>query len=88
MQAQTTVIQQQISENAKEMERVRPGVVARAILARLQSIGVNDIDLLDRMLERGEDWLDHALQLLEHCEHLNIIGGDYTHWCELALEGD
>jgi hypothetical protein len=61
--------------------------MALATLVRLQASGVSDIDLLDSMLERGEAWLDHTLQLLEECERLNVIGGDYTRWCQLALEG-
>lgn len=87
VQTQMTVVQQQVRENTERMEQVYPGAVALATLARLQASGVNDVDLLDRMLERGEAWLDHSMQLLEQCEHLNVIDGDYTHWCELALEG-
>lgn len=68
------------------MEQVRPSPIALASLAQLQASGVNDSDLLDKMLERGEDWLDHTLQLLRHCEELDVIGGNYTQWCENALE--
>src|SRR5947199_7949192 len=69
------------------MEQVSPGAFALATLARLQASGVNDVGLLDSMLERGEAWLDHTMQLLEQCERLKVFDGDYTHWCELALEG-
>ncbi len=87
LQAQISTVQQQASENSERMEQVAPGAIALATLVRLQSSGVNDIGLLDRMLERGETWLDSAMQLLEHCEDLKVIDGDYTRWCELALEG-
>src|SRR5438874_4282400 len=61
--------------------------MTQSILAQFQAYGVNDTDLLDRMLERGDDWLDHTMQLLAQCEHLDIIHGNYTEWCEHALEG-
>lgn len=80
-------IRQQIAENERQMRRVRPSTLAFAAIARLQSQDVNDIDLLDRMLERGEDWLDHTMLLLDQCERLGLIYGDYTQWCEHALEG-
>src|SRR5437870_12180870 len=69
------------------MEQVAPGAIPLATLVRLQGSGVNDINLLDSMLERGEAWLDSTMQLLEKCEELKLIDGDYTQWCELALEG-
>jgi hypothetical protein len=87
LQAQISTVQQEASENSERMEQTAPGAIALATLVRLQSSGVNDIGLLDRMLERGEIWLDSAMQLLEHCEDLKVIDGDYTRWCELALEG-
>lgn len=80
-------IRQQITENEQQMQRITPSTIALATVARLQSQGVSDIDLLDRMMERGEDWLDHTMQLLDYCERLGIIYGDYTQWCEHALEG-
>jgi hypothetical protein len=87
IQAQIHAVGQQTSENSEQMKRASPDAIALATLARLQASGVNDIDLLDRMLERGEAWLDHTMQLLERCEDLKVIDGDYTRWCELALEG-
>ncbi len=84
---QITALQQQIAENAEMMQRFAPPALALASLAQLQAHGVENIDLLERMLERGETWLDHAMQLLERCEELDVIGGDYTEWCEHALEG-
>jgi hypothetical protein len=80
-------LQQAITHNAELMDECRPSPLALAILSQFQSNGVNDLDLLDRMLEHGDDWLDHTLRLLEQCEHLDIIHGNYTEWCEHALEG-
>ncbi|HZR42841.1 MAG TPA: hypothetical protein VFB12_22165 [Ktedonobacteraceae bacterium] len=84
---QIAAIQQEIDENTERMQSVQPSPIALASLAQLQASGVNDVDLLDRMLERGEVWLDYTMQLLERCESLDLIHGDYTQWCEHALEG-
>lgn len=85
--AQIAELQQAIAHNAELLDQYHPSSTALSILAQFQEHGVNDVDLLDRMLERGDDWLDHTMQLLEQCEHLDIIHGNYTEWCEHALEG-
>src|SRR5438874_12516815 len=78
----------QISVNTERMQEVQPTAIELATLARLQSNGVNDVDLLDRMLEQGEFWLDRTMQRLEYFEQLDdFISEDYTQWCQLALEG-
>jgi hypothetical protein len=87
LQIETTALQQAIADNDRLLQEVRPSTIALASLAQFQASGVNDVDLLDRMLERGEDWLDHTIQLLKHCEELDVIGSNYTRWCENALEG-
>lgn len=87
VQAQIATIAQQLADNAEQMQQVHPSAIALATLARLQSNGVNDIDLLDRLLERGEGWLDHTMQRLAYCEKFDFIRGNYTEWCEHALEG-
>jgi len=87
LQEQIASLHQQISENAERLQQVQPPAVAFATLARLQAKGVNDIDLLDRMLERGEEWLDLTMQRLDYCEQLDFIHDNYAQWCEHALEG-
>ena len=87
VQAQIATLAQQLADNAEQMQQVHPSAIALAALARLQSNGVNDIDLLDRMLERGEGWLDRTMQRLDYCEKFDFIRGNYTEWCEHALEG-
>ncbi len=86
LQEQIAAIEQQIVDNQVLMQLTQPSPIALATLTRLQSYGVDDVDLLDRMLERGDTWLDHALQLLEQCERLDVIHGNYTEWCQHALE--
>jgi hypothetical protein len=87
LHAEIEVIQQAIADNDTLMQQVQPSAIALASLAQLQANGVNDLNLLDRMLERGDTWLDHTMQLLERCEELDLIGGDYTQWCDHALDG-
>ena len=87
LQTQIDSLQQQIAENAASMQLFHPPAVALATLARLQAKGVNDIDLLDRMLERGEEWLDLTMQRLDYCEQLHFIHDNYAQWCMHALEG-
>jgi hypothetical protein len=78
----------QIIENTERIQEVQPTAIELATLARLQSNGVSDVDLLDRMLERGESWLDRTMQRLDYLEHLDdFISDDYTQWCQNALEG-
>ncbi|GAC1389331.1 MAG: hypothetical protein NVS4B11_13800 [Ktedonobacteraceae bacterium] len=86
-QEQLATIEQYIVDNTVLMQLIQPSPIALATLTRLQSYGVHDIDLLDTMLERGDTWLDHTLQLLEHCERLDFIHDNYTAWCQHALEG-
>ena len=87
LQDQVNTFQWLLAENMQRMQEVQPSAIALATLAQLQAAGVNDIALLDRMLERGEDWLDRTMQHLEYCEQFDFIQGNYTEWCEYALEG-
>ena len=81
-------LRKQIIVNTERMQEVQPTAIELATLARLQSNGVSDVDLLDRMLERGESWLDRTMQRLDYFEQLDdFISDDYTEWCQHALEG-
>ena len=81
-------VRKQITENTVRIQELQPTAIELATLARLQSNGVNDVDLPDRMLERGESWLDRTMQRLDYLEQLDdFISDDYTQWCQHALEG-
>ena len=81
-------VRKQIIENTERIQEFQPTAIELATLARLQSNGVNDVDLLDRMLERGESWLDRTMQRRDYLEQLDdFISDDYTQWCQHALEG-
>ena len=88
LQTRLEDLRKQIDVNTARMQEVHPTALELATLARLQSNGVSDIDLLDRMLERGELWLDRTMQRLDYLEQLDdFIRDDYTQWCQHALEG-
>jgi hypothetical protein len=87
LELQRARVDQQIADNAVLMQLAQPSALSLAVLTRLQSYGVEDIDLLDTLLERGDEWLDHAMQHLEQCEQLDLIHGNYTEWCRHALDG-
>ena len=87
LEANVANIDQQINDNTVLMRLVQPSAIALSTLSRLQSYGVDDINLLDTMLERGDEWLDHAMQLLTRCERMNLMHESYTEWCQHALEG-
>lgn len=87
VQAQIQSVSQRLAENQELLQRIYPSAIALATLARLQANGVNDSDLLDRLLERGEAWLDRTMQHLAYCEKFDFIRDNYTDWCEHALEG-
>lgn len=87
VQAQIQSVSQRLAENQRQLQRIHPSAIALATLARLQANGVNDSDLLDRLLERGEAWLDRTMQHLAYCEKFDFIRDNYTEWCEHALEG-
>src|SRR5437667_11792324 len=85
--AQMNELKQQIIENEARLKAVSPSTIALAALSQFRAIGVDDIDLLERMLERGDEWLDHTLQLFERCEDLDMLQENATQWCIHALEG-
>ena len=88
LQNQLNQVRRKMIENTERIQQVQPTAIELATLARLQSNGVSDVDLLDRMLERGEVWLDRTMQRLDYLEQLDgFIRGDYTQWCNHALEG-
>ena len=81
-------VREQQADNEQRMQQAQLSPIELAALARLQSNGVSDIELLDTMLERGETWLDQTMQRLNYCEQFDdFISDDYTQWCRRALEG-
>lgn len=88
LENQLEAMREHLAENQQNIEALRPSALALAVLVRLQSNGVSDTDVLDLMLNRGEDWLDRMMQRLDYCEQVqDFIQGDYTQWCVRSLEG-
>ena len=88
IEKQLEALREHLAENQRATESLRPSALALAVLVRLQSNGVSDTDVLDLMLDRGEDWLDRMMQRLDYCEQVeDFIQGDYTQWCIRSLEG-
>lgn len=87
LRAEIDDLQRRITENREAMRQVAPSPIALASLARLRLHDVNDPALLDRLLAQGDEWLDRTIQRLDYCERMGLIGGDYTQWCEHALDG-
>ena len=85
--AQMQELAQQIAENEALLKAISPSAIALAALSQFRASGVDDIDLLDAMLERGDEWLDRTLQLFERCERMDMLQGSATQWCIHALEG-
>src|SRR5258708_993346 len=88
IEKQIELLQEHLDDNQRLIASLRPSAIALAVLVRLQSNGVSNVELLDQMLERGEDWLDRMMQRLDYCEQVeDFIQGDYTQWCMKSLEG-
>jgi hypothetical protein len=72
--------------DAKEASH-RPSPNELSAIERLQRSGVTGVDLLDRMVEQGEDWLMLSMHRLDHFERTGLAPKDYSTWCEHALSG-
>lgn len=78
---------QRVVDNEAKMLSVALPLITLVSLIELQASGVEDIDLLERMLERGEEWLDQTMQNFQRCKQLNMFDEGITLWCEHALDG-
>lgn len=87
LQAEIQALRQQIEQNAERLRQLQPPEAVLNLLTTLRASGVSDVVLLDRLCERGEEWLQAMFRRLETCQRLGLFDGDYTRWCEHALEG-
>jgi hypothetical protein len=88
LEERIATLHRQLAENQHLIDVLQPPTIALTVLARLRSLGVNEVDLLDRLLDRGEDWLDLMMQRLDYCEQVeDFIQGDYAQWCINSLDG-
>ena len=75
----------ELRENDAKEASFRPSPNELSAIERLQRSGVTGIDLLDRMVEQGEDWLVVTMRRLDHFERTGLAPKDYSTWCEHAL---
>lgn len=77
----------ELRDNDAKEASYRPSPAELTAIERLQRSGVTGVDLLDRMVEQGEDWLVLTMRRLDHFERTGLAPKDYSTWCEHALSG-
>jgi hypothetical protein len=77
----------ELRENDAHEASFRPSPSELNAIERLQRAGVVNIDLLDRMVDQGEEWLTLTMHRLDHFERTGLAPKDYSMWCEHALSG-
>src|SRR5262252_9383577 len=80
-------LRSELRENDAKEAGFRPSPNELSAIERLQRNGVTGVDLLDRMVEQGEDWLVVTMRRLDHFEKTGLAPKDYSTWCEHALGG-
>ncbi|HEU5348669.1 MAG TPA: hypothetical protein VFU63_08660 [Ktedonobacterales bacterium] len=83
----TAGLRAELRDNDAKEASYRPSPNELAAIERLQRSGVTGMDLLDRMVEQGEDWLMLTMRRLDHFERTGLAPKDYSTWCEHALGG-
>lgn len=82
-----TNLRAELRENDQREASFRPSPLELEAIERLQRSGVTAVDLLDRMVEQGDDWLRVTMSRLDHFEKTGLAPKDYSVWCEHALGG-
>jgi hypothetical protein len=82
-----TNLRSELRENDQREASYRPTPLELEAIERLQRSGVTAVDLLDRMVEQGDDWLRVTMSRLDHFEKTGLAPKDYSVWCEHALGG-
>ena len=80
-------LRSELRENDAKEASFRPSPNELDAIERMQKSGVTGKDLLDRMVEQGEDWLMLTMRRLDHFERTGLAPKDYSTWCEHALSG-
>jgi hypothetical protein len=83
----TAGLRAELRDNDAKEASYRPSPNELAAIERMQRSGVTGMDLLDRMVEQGEDWLMLTMRRLDHFERTGLAPKDYSTWCEHALGG-
>ena len=83
----TAGLRAELRENDAKEASFCPTPREQEAIERLKRSGVTGMDLLDRMVEQGEDWLVLTMRRLDHFERTGLAPKDYSTWCEHALSG-
>jgi hypothetical protein len=82
-----TSLRSELRDNDLKEASFRPSPQELEAIERLQRSGVTGVDLLDRMVEQGDEWLSVTMRRLDHFERTGLAPKDYSTWCEHALGG-
>ncbi len=77
----------ELEENDKQEALFKPSAAELDAMRRLQANKVSDVDLLDRLVGKGEEWLVLTMHRLDYFERAGLAPTDYPGWCEHALIG-
>jgi hypothetical protein len=77
----------ELEENDKQEALFKPSAPELDSMRRLQANKVSDVDLLDRLVGKGEEWLVLTMHRLDYFERAGLAPTDYPGWCEHALIG-
>src|SRR5262249_11674040 len=83
----TASLRAELRENDAKEASYCPTPREQEAIERLKRSGVSGMDLLDRMVEQGEDWMMLTMRRLDHFERTGLAPKDYSTWCEHALGG-
>src|SRR5215470_16312766 len=83
----TASLRAELRENDAKEASYCPTPREQEAIERLKRSGVTGMDLLDRMVEQGEDWLMLTMRRLDHFERTGLAPKDYSTWCEHSLGG-
>lgn len=87
LDAKIASLRSQLEQNDKEEARLKPSPAELDAMRRLQNNKVTEVDLLDRLMEKGEEWLVLTMHRLDYFERAGLAPHDYPAWCEHALGG-
>jgi hypothetical protein len=85
--ARIAAVRADLAANDAQEAQLRPTDAELAAVELLQARGVQDIDLLDRLVERSEYWLTQTVRRLSYFEGAGLAPSNYAQWCAYALDG-
>ncbi|HEY7122404.1 MAG TPA: hypothetical protein VH540_00510 [Ktedonobacterales bacterium] len=87
LDAKIAALRSELEQNDKEEAQLKPSAAELDAMRRLQNNNVTTIELLDRLMGKGEEWLVLTMHRLDYFERAGLAPHDYPGWCEHALGG-